>query len=199
MLLNKASHVSSLDAWVWLLLTQSDNELVCVWLVDALHVGIKAVVQRTSLVSYTGLIFFPSATHKSSRSSVPKTNVQSRYCSRKWEEALISQDGVVGRLHSLGNKVGGSFLNPDFFKGRSEGMRTHPNMLAARKYLGFTCRRHGPGNPTRGDHSGGEDGLSLSRIFALILSTEDREELLQFGGEVGWEGLQTDWNVYEGL
>lgn len=89
------------------------------WLVDALHVGIKAVVQRTSLVSYTGLIFFPFATHKSSRSSVPKTNVQSRYNSRKWEEALISQDGVVGRLDSLGDKVSRTFLHGDSFKGRS--------------------------------------------------------------------------------
>lgn len=75
-------------------------------------------------MSYTGLIFFPFATHKSSRSPVPKTDVQSRYNSRKWEEALISQDGIVGRLDSLGDKVNGSFLNGNF-KERSPVMMIH--------------------------------------------------------------------------
>lgn len=111
---------------MWLLLIQngSEHRYVYVCLVGALHIDIKAVVQRTSPVSYTGLIFFPFAAHKSSRSPVPKTDVQSRYNSRKWEEALISQDGIVGRRDSVGDKVSGSFLNGSF-RGRSPVLMIH--------------------------------------------------------------------------
>lgn len=38
---------------------------------------------------------------------------------------MISQDGIVGRLDSLGSKVGGSFLKGDFLKGRSPVMMIH--------------------------------------------------------------------------